>query len=86
MMITLKKAPAIRNKKDLVSDLKKPEPFVSFVLGDDNNAATTKAPTTIIIQISQGLLEADICQPKVLYVISSSARETQGSFFKVGIQ
>jgi len=86
MMMTLKKAPAIRNKKDLVSDLKKPEPFVSFVLGDDNNAATTEAPTTIIIQTSQGLWEADICQPKVLYVISSSARETQGSFFKVGIQ
>ncbi len=64
-MMTLKKAPATRNKKDLVSDLKNPEPSVKFVLGDDNSAATTKAPITIIIQISQGLLEADICQPKV---------------------
>ena len=86
MMMTLKKAPATRNKKDLVSDLKKLELSVNFVLGDDNNAATTEAPTTIIIQTSQGLWEADICQPKVLYVISSSARETQGSFFKVDIQ
>lgn len=85
-MMTLKKAPAISKKKNLVSDLKKPEPFVNFVLGDDNNADTTKAPTTIIIQTSQGLWEVDICQPKVLYVISSSARETQGSFFKVGIR
>ena len=85
MMITLKKAAATIKKKVLVADLNK-KLSLNFAPGDDKNAANSKIKTTIITQINPGSWKVANIHPKVLYVTSSSAKETQGSFFKVGIQ
>jgi hypothetical protein len=86
MITTSKKAATTAIKKALVSDLNmRAKLSLIFDQGDDNAIANSKTAPATITQIGKGSLTADNIQPKVIYVTSSSVRETQGSFFKVGI-
>ena len=86
MIATLIRAIATAKKKALVSDLNKlAKPSLIFDHGDDNSAASSKIKTTTITQTIIGSWNSVNNQPKVLYVTSSSVREIQGNFFKVGI-
>ena len=86
MMTTVKKAVAMATDKALASDLNNQANWsLIFDHGADNLAARSKTQTTIITQTNKGSCKADSSQPKVLYVTSSNAMETQGSFLKVSI-
>jgi hypothetical protein len=87
MMTTLRKASITATKKALVSDFNnRAKPSFICDQGDDKAVASSKSAPITTTQSEIGPLKADNSQPKILYVTSSSVRESQGRFLKVGMQ